>query len=101
MSSSICYFRRPGKTWEPAPVVYQRILDLYEELQSNRRSRQSDPVTICTSRPDGEIMIAQVSVKPHMRGVFACEVVEGADGPFELMRCSIALGVGNKEEGGK
>jgi len=104
-SSSLCYLRRPGKTWEPAPVVYQRILDLYEELQGNRRSRQQDPVTICTSCPNGEVMMAQVSSKPHMRGVFVCEVVEAGDeagtGTVELMRCSVALGVGEiKKRGG-
>ena len=49
--------------------------------------------------------MAQVSSKPHMRGVFVCEVVEAGDeagtGTVELMRCSVALGVGEiKKRGG-
>lgn len=108
MDLPLCYLRYRGKNWEPAPTVYRRILQLYEELQSDRRSRQPDPVTICTTRRDGSIMMVYVRAKPHTSGVYLCQEQMGDGGSssssgsssgsslkeetVELMRSSVALG---------
>jgi hypothetical protein len=110
MNTALCYFRRPGSSWKPAPDVYQRVLSLYEEIQRDRRSRQPDPVTICTSGPDGSLFMAHLRVKPHTSGVFLCELgdesgrvdesgkVDESGSVIELMRCPVVLELGKKSQ---
>jgi hypothetical protein len=97
-TTSLCYVRRPGGSWELASSVYERILSLYEELQGDRRSRQAGNVTICTTGADGCVLMAQVGEKPHAQGVYLCQVGDG-DHTVEVMRCAIALEQAKKNEG--
>lgn len=84
-SSMVCYVRRAGRPWEPAPFSYQRLLIVYEELTSAQRL----PLTVCTSTEDGSVLMAYLQPKPHMAGVYLCRLEEGDT--VELMRGPRAL----------
>ena len=91
---SICYLRRPGQSWQPATLPYTRLLHLYEEL----RPSPLEPITLCTTAEDGSIIMAQLQPKPHVAGVYLCQL-DGPDGVMgvvggvvELMRGPRALG---------
>jgi hypothetical protein len=97
----VCYVRRAGRPWEPAPRPYAHLLELYEDLRSTSRYRQRDPIMLCTTTEDGSILMAHIQPKPHMAGVYLCRVdgangANGANGTqeevMELMRGPRALG---------
>lgn len=85
---SICYLRRSGQSWQPATLPYTRLLQLYEEL----RPSPLEPITLCTTAEDGSILIAHVQTKPHVSGIYLCQIGETNGEVVELMRGPRALG---------
>lgn len=86
----VCYLRYHGKGWEPATFYHRHALSLYEELQGDRRARQTDPVLICTTREDGSIFMANFRKKSPAIYAFE-EVSDLGTGEIEIMFCGVSF----------
>ncbi len=84
-----CYIRYRGRGWEPATTYHRHALSLYIELQADRRTRCEDPISICTTRHDGSMFMANFREKNQ--GIYAFQEVGMDDSEVEIMFCQISL----------
>ncbi len=92
--NKICYIRSKGKHWTIAEDHYRHGLEMYLELCQDKNLRQTEGITICSQKRDGEIFMANYRKKNL--SVYSVQDTSNDSEEFDIMFCPIQVPLGSK-----
>jgi type VI protein secretion system component VasA len=73
---------------------YRHGLELYLELCKDKNMRQTDPITVCSQKSDGELFMANYRKKNL--SVYSVQDLSGKSEEMDIMFCPIQIPFGSK-----